>query len=432
MIKGNKMAGSSAKKVAFAAFIGTTIEWYDFYIYALASVLIFGQLFFPSDNELVSVLGAFASFAFGFLSRPLGAIIFGHIGDRVGRKKSLIITLVLMGLATTCVGLLPTFETAGIFAPILLILLRILQGIAVGGEWGGAVLMTNEHAPKGLKNFFSSFAQWGSPAGNILALLVFSYIISLPKELLFDQHYWRFPFLMSFVLLIIGFIARVTLTESPVFIESCEKQEAVKQKESAPVVQVFKQALPLLILAIGANVLSFSGIFSNTLMIGYTTLALKVDKQLILDALFWVAIVHFVSQPFTSYLAEKMSVVKYLILNAVLAMISVFFLFPIIAAGTKMSFIFGISLVVLCYSGFYGVIAGYLSRIFPVRIRYTALSISYQGCAAIFGSLIPMIGGWIIVTYKTFWLPLALFYCCLALISIISIYLLGRYRYYEE
>ncbi|RKS84813.1 putative MFS family arabinose efflux permease [Orbus hercynius] len=425
------MSKPSAKKVAFAAFIGTTIEWYDFYIYALASVLIFGPLFFPSDNEFIQILGAFAAFAIGFLSRPLGAILFGHIGDRLGRKKSLVITLMLMGIATTCVGFLPSYQSAGIAAPILLVLLRIIQGIAVGGEWGGAVLMANEHAPKGLKNFFSSFAQWGSPAGNILALLVFSYILRLPSDLLIDSGYWRIPFLVSFILLIIGLIARLTLTESPVFTESCQQQDNLKQ-ESAPIIEVVKHALPLLVLAIGANVLSFSGIFSNTLMIGYTTIAMGVDKSIIVDALFWVALVHFIAQPFISYFSEKYSASRFLICSAVLAMGSVFLLFPIIQLGTTTSFIIGISLNVICYSGFYGVIAGYLSRIFPVRIRYTALSMSYQGCAAIFGSLIPMIGGYIIYQYQQFWYPLALFYCSLALISIVCIYLLSRYHYYDE
>ncbi|WP_392561843.1 MFS transporter [Orbus sturtevantii] len=426
------MVTPSVKKVAFAAFIGTTIEWYDFYIYALASVLIFGPLFFPSDNQFITILGTFGTFAIGFLARPLGAIIFGHIGDRLGRKKSLIMTLMLMGMATTCVGLLPTFETAGIIAPILLVLLRIMQGIAVGGEWGGAVLMAGEHAPKGLKNFFSSFAQWGSPAGNVLALLVFSYILSLPEALLFDSNYWRLPFLVSFILLIIGLVARITLTESPVFVEASKKQQQIKQQESAPLVSVFKHSLPIIILAIGANALSFSGIFSNTLMIGYTTLALQVDKNIILEALFWVAIVHFICQPFTAYLAEKIQASYFLILSALFAMLSVFLLFPIVNMGNKTSFIIGISLTVICYSGFYGVIAGYLSRVFPVRIRYTALSISYQGCAALFGSIIPLVGGYIIYQYGTFWYPLALFYCVLALISIICIYLLSRYHYYDE
>lgn len=426
------MAHSSAKKVAFAAFIGTTIEWYDFYIYALASVLIFNELFFPADNEFIAILGSFASFAIGFLARPLGAIIFGHIGDRLGRKKSLIITLMLMGIATTSVGLLPTFASVGIIAPILLMLLRILQGIAVGGEWGGAVLLAGEHAPKGFKNFFSSFAQWGSPAGNVLALLVFSYILRLPKSLLFEEQYWRIPFLISFVLLIIGVIARVTLTESPVFVESEKQQAIIKQKESAPLIQVTKQALPLIILAIGANILSFSGIFSNTIMIGYTTIALQVDKPVILDALFWVAIVHFISQPFITYFSERMKAAHFLILSATLAMLSLFILFPIVNQANKTSFIIGISILVICYSGFYGVIAGYLSRVFPVRIRYTALSISYQGCAAIFGSLIPLVGGYLILEFKTTWYPLALFYCGLALVSITCIYLLNKFKHYEE
>lgn len=425
------MINSPAKKVAFASFIGTTIEWYDFYIYALASVLIFGPLFFPDNDPFIQVLGAFATFAIGFLSRPLGAILFGHIGDRFGRKRSLIITLLLMGFATTCVGLLPSYQDVGILAPVLLISLRIIQGIAVGGEWGGAVLLANEHAPKGLKNFFSSFAQWGSPAGNILALLVFSFLLRLPNDILINNGYWRIPFLVSFVLLIIGFIARITLAESPVFIDSCKKQEIIKG-ESAPIIEVFKCALPLLILTIGANVLSFSGIFSNTLMIGYTTLAMGVEKSIIIDALFWVAIIQFFVQPFIVYFSEKFSTTRFLIGCALCSMVSVFFLFPIIQAGTKISFIIGISTTVICYSGFYGVIAGFLSRTFPVRIRYTGISMSYQGCAAIFGSIIPMVGAYIIYEYNINWYPLAVFYCSLALISIFCIYLLGRRRYYDE
>lgn len=421
-----------SKKAALAAFIGTTIEWYDFYIYALASVLIFDHLFFPSDNQLISILAAFGSFALGFLSRPLGAIIFGQIGDRLGRKKSLIITLILMGGATTAVGLLPTFASAGIIAPILLILLRIIQGIAVGGEWGGAVLLAGEHAPKGLKNFFSSFAQWGSPAGNVLALLMFSSLLKMPDSMLFDDQYWRIPFLLSFVLLIIGLIVRLTLTESPVFVAEDKKLKELKIKESAPIIDVIKKSFPLLILAIGANALSFSGIFSNTIMIGYVTLALHVEKSLILDALFWVAIVHFVVQPFTAYLSELFNIVTFLIIASLCALCSVFVLFPIIGLKTQMSFIIGISILVICYSAFYGVIAGYLSRIFPVRYRYTALSLSYQGSAAILGSIIPMLGGYLIYQYGEFWLPLAFLYSGLCFISIFCIYFLNKFTYYSE
>lgn len=421
-----------AKKVALAAFIGSAIEWYDFYIYALASVLIFAPLFFPNESPFIGLLASFASFALGFLARPIGAIIFGYIGDRFGRKKSLIITLFLMGLATTCVGLLPTYASIGVLAPMFLVILRIIQGIAVGGEWGGAVLLSNEHAPSKLKNFFSSFAQWGSPAGNVLALLVLSALMRLPKEKLFDQGYWRLPFLFSFILLIIGLIARFKLTESPVFLEAEKKQAEIKEKESLPLVALFKSASLILFLSIGANALSFSGIFSNTIMIGYTTEVLKVPKYLILDALFWVALVHFFSQPFLSYLSKNFRASRFLMLTAFLAALSVFLLFPLVNLGQKWSITLGISILVLCYSGFYGVIAGYLARVFPVRMRYTALSLSYQACAAIFGSLIPMIGAYLIYEYRLNWLPLAFFYSFLALLSIISLYFLEKQAYYEE
>ena len=167
-------ASSQPRRAAAAAFIGTMIEWYDFYIYATAAALVFGALFFPSDDKLFSTMAAFGTFAVGFFARPLGGIVFGHIGDRIGRKKSLIITLLMMGVVTVCIGLLPTYAQIGAAAPVLLILLRIVQGIAVGGEWGGAVLMAGEHAPKGRRNFFASFAQLGSPAGLILSLLAFS------------------------------------------------------------------------------------------------------------------------------------------------------------------------------------------------------------------------------------------------------------------
>lgn len=431
-INSNKPQMNTAKKVAFASFIGSTIEWYDFYIYALASVLIFAPLFFPSADPFISILGAFGTFAIGFLARPIGAIIFGYIGDRLGRKKSLIITLFLMGVATTCVGLLPTYDSIGILAPVLLVILRIIQGIAVGGEWGGAVLLTSEHAPSKLKNFFASFAQWGSPAGNVLALLVLSILMRFPTQTLFESQLWRIPFLISFILLIIGLIARLKLTESPVFLEAEKKQAQIKQKESMPVVSVFKSATLVLVLSIGANVLSFSGIFSNTIMIGYTTDVLKIEKYVILDALFWVAIVHFVTQPITSYLSNNYRASRFLMLNALLAAIAVFFLFPLVNLGQKWSITLGISLLVVCYSGFYGVIAGYLTRVFPVRMRYTALSLSYQGCAAIFGSLIPMIGAFLIYEYQLNWLPLAFFYGILALISIVSLYFLEKQPYYAE
>lgn len=201
-------ASPQPRRAAAAAFIGTMIEWYDFYIYATAAALVFGALFFPSDDKLFSTMAAFGTFAVGFFARPLGGIVFGHIGDRIGRKKSLVITLLMMGVVTVCIGLLPTYAQIGAAAPVLLILLRIVQGIAVGGEWGGAVLMAGEHAPKGRRNFFASFAQLGSPAGLILSLLAFSAVTRLPEDDLMSWG-WRLPFLASALLLVVGLAIRL-------------------------------------------------------------------------------------------------------------------------------------------------------------------------------------------------------------------------------
>lgn len=202
------------RRAAAAAFVGTTIEWYDYYIFATAAALVFGQLFFPSEDRLLSTLAAFGTFAVGFFARPLGGLVFGHVGDRIGRKKSLIVTLLMMGVVTVLIGVLPTYSQAGVWAPILLILLRVVQGIAVGGEWGGAVLMAGEHAPAGRRTFFASFAQWGSPAGLILSIIAFRSVTSLPEEDLLDWG-WRLPFLASALLLVVGLAIRLGVDESP-------------------------------------------------------------------------------------------------------------------------------------------------------------------------------------------------------------------------
>lgn len=284
-------ASAQPRRAAAAAFIGTMIEWYDFYIYATAAALVFGALFFPSDDSLFSTMAAFGTFAVGFFARPLGGIIFGHVGDRIGRKKSLVITLLMMGIVTVCIGLLPTYAQIGAAAPVLLILLRIVQGIAVGGEWGGAVLMAGEHAPKGRRNFFASFAQLGSPAGLILSLLAFGAVTRLPEEALMSWG-WRVPFLASALLLLVGLAIRLGVNESPEFMASREQAEKARCKEQAPALEVLRTAWRPLLLCIGANTLGIAGVyFTNTFMISYTTQQLHLERSLILECLFFVAII---------------------------------------------------------------------------------------------------------------------------------------------
>lgn len=214
------------KRAALASFVGTTIEWYDFYSYATAAAIVFGPLFFPGENRFVSLLASFGSFAVGFFARPVGGVLFGYLGDRFGRKRSLLATLMLMAVSTVAIGMLPTYAQAGIVAPVLLVLMRVLQGIAVGGEWGGAVLLAGEHAPEGKRTFFASFAQLGSASGLILSMLAFGAISMLPKDDLMSWG-WRVPFLASAVLVVIGLYVRMRIAETPAFRAVLDRQQRV-------------------------------------------------------------------------------------------------------------------------------------------------------------------------------------------------------------
>ena len=416
-------ASPQPRRAAAAAFIGTMIEWYDFYIYATAAALVFGQLFFPSDDKLFSTMAAFGTFAVGFFARPLGGVVFGHIGDRIGRKKSLVITLVMMGVVTVCIGLLPTYAQIGAAAPVLLILLRVVQGIAVGGEWGGAVLMAGEHAPKGRRNFFASFAQLGSPAGLILSLLAFSAVTRLPEEDLLSWG-WRLPFLASALLLVVGLAIRLGVNESPEFLEDkalAEKARAIK-KDQAPVLEVLKTAWRPLLLCIGANTLGIAGVyFTNTFMIAYSTQQLDLPRSLILECLFFVAIIQFCVQPLAAWVAEKVGATRFLCAMCVLAMASPYPMFVLVSSGQAPLIILGIALAVVCMASFYAVIAGYVSGLFETRVRYTAISLAYQVCGALAGGLTPLIGTWLAHQYLGQWWPMAVFYSVIAGVSLVCV-----------
>lgn len=428
-------ASPQPRRAAAAAFVGTMIEWYDFYIYATAAALVFGQLFFPSDDRLFSTLAAFGTFAVGFFARPLGGVVFGHIGDRIGRKKSLVITLIMMGVVTVCIGLLPTHAQIGVAAPVLLILLRVVQGIAVGGEWGGAVLMAGEHAPKGRRNFFASFAQLGSPAGLILSLLAFSAVTRLPEDDLMSWG-WRLPFLASALLLVVGLAIRLGVNESPEFLEDKKLADQARAeragnpaagKEQAPVLEVLRTSWRPLLLCIGANTLGIAGVyFTNTFMIAYSTQQLGLPRSLILECLFVVAIIQFCIQPAAAWTAEKIGATRFLCGVAVLAMASPYPMFMLVSSGRAPLIILGITLAVVCMASFYAVIAGYVSSMFETRVRYTAISLAYQICGALAGGLTPLIGTWLAHQYAGQWWPMAVFYTFISGISLVCVLILSR------
>ena len=411
-------------RAATAAFIGTMIEWYDFYIYATAAALVFGELYFPSSDRFVSTMASFATFAVGFFARPLGGIVFGHLGDKIGRKKALMTTLMMMGAATVGVGLLPEYSKVGMLAPVLLVLLRVVQGIAVGGEWGGAVLMAGEHAPEGRRTFFASFAQLGSPAGLILSLIAFRAVTSMDKAD-FLSWGWRVPFLASSVLLIVGIVIRLGVNESPEFARVKESNRTAK----LPIAEVLSSAWGLVLLCIGANTIGIAGVyFTNTFMIAYTTQYVGVTRSLILDCLFAVAIIQLLAQPVAAWTAERMGGARFLKLMAALAMISPYPMFMLVQSGSAVPMVIGIAIAVVCMASFYSVIAGFVSGVFPTRVRYSGISLGYQVCGAIAGGLTPLVGTWLAHRYTGQWWPLAVFYTCLAGISLVCIVALDARR----
>src|SRR5579863_9220257 len=290
------MAGverSSMNSIVFASCFGTIIEWYDFLIYATAATLVFNKAFFPTFDPLASTLAALGSYAVGFLARPLGGALFGHFGDRLGRKSMLVITLFIMGLSTFCIGLLPPYASIGVFAPILLILLRIIQGVGLGGEWGGASLMVLEHAPSDKRGFYTSFVQIGFPIGLVLASLVFGLVTKLP-EADFASYGWRIPFLISVVLLGVGTFVRSRVPETPVF-ESMKQRDALSDN---PVGEAVGKNAKSFLIAVGLKLSEVSWVYMLTVfVVGYATGKLGLPKPMMLDAVMYAALLELITLP---------------------------------------------------------------------------------------------------------------------------------------
>lgn len=411
-------------RAAAGSFLGTLIEWFDFYIYATASALIFSHVFFPGSSQLVGTLSSFATLAVGFVARPLGGIIFGHLGDRFGRKYSLILTLVLMGVSTVGIGLLPSYAQAGFWAPVLLVGLRILQGIAVGGEWGGAVLLASEHAPEGKKSFYASFAQLGSPAGLVLSLMVFRFITEMPEADMYAWG-WRLPFIGSIVLLLLAFVIRRGVRESPEF-EALAQQG---QPAQSPVKTVVRDAWPLILLVMGACTIGISSAyFTNTFMIAYATQYMGIKSSVILECLSVVALVQLINQPIAAWLADKVGAGRFLLVTSGISILMPYIMFSLVSTGQGTMIILGIALARVFSSAFYAVIAGYITDVFPVAQRYSGISLAYQACGALIGGTTPMVGTLIAGQAAGQWWPLAVFYSALALTSFLCVGALTRRR----
>jgi len=376
------------RSVVFASSIGTIIEWYDFLIYGMAAALVFNKLFFPNIDPLVGTLAALGSYAVGFLARPLGGAIFGHYGDRVGRKSILMITLTMMGLGTFLIGCLPTYQQIGIWAPILLVTLRIVQGIGLGGEWGGAAVMVLEHSPKNRRGFYGSLVQVGFPLGLVIATLVFSFVSKLPEEDMMSWG-WRVPFLISAVLIVVGIFIRKNVEESPVFEDMKARQTLAK----TPVLDVIFKHPKTFLVAIGLKISEVSWVYMLTVfMVVYATTTLGLPKSLILDAILIAALVEIVTIPLFGYLSDVIGRRPMYFIGALFTIAFAFPLFWFMEMRTPEAIILT---VVFAMSMGHGLMfapeATYFPELFGANVRYSGASFGFQVAAAIGGGLSPII-----------------------------------------
>jgi metabolite-proton symporter len=411
-----------ATRAAGAAFVGTTIEWYDFYVYATAAALLFDDLFFPNaSSPTVALMASFATYAVGFFARPLGGIVFGHFGDRVGRKSALVVTLLMMGAATFAVGLLPTYDSIGALAPVLLVLLRFVQGLAVGGEWGGAALMAVEHAPEGRKTFYGGFAQLGNPAGALLATGAFS-LMSLFGDDALQSWGWRVPFIVSAVLVLVGLFIRLRVEESPVFEQA--------DKTGAPIKEVFRTSWRSVLLGIGTLPVAIGGYYIlTTFLLSYATgPSVGASEQLILNGLSFASFVELVATLGIAWLGDRFGsrkvAIVFLVLTAALAVPQ----FAVLGSGDAVLIFALLGLMRLATSGTYGPMAAILAEMFPPQVRYTGISLAYQGAGAIFGGLSPLAATALVAAYGGAAWPAVALLVGMCVLSVVCLAVAPRHR----
>jgi len=371
-----------------ASMVGTTIEWYDFFLYGTAAALIFNQIFFPDFDPIVGTLAAFGTYSVGFFARPLGGLVFGHFGDRVGRKNMLIITLFLMGIPTILIGLIPSYHSIGYWAAVLLVAMRFLQGLAVGGEWGAAVLVAVEHAPEGKRGFFGSLPQAGVAPGLILSSLAMGAVSTLPDEAMLSWG-WRIPFLASVVLLLVGWFIRIRVTESPDF-EIMKKQG---QEVSVPALVVLKEHPREVITSVIGRLAEVTWFYTVvTFALAYATGTLGIEKSLMLDATVWGAFVSMFTMPLFGILGDRIGYRWVFMLGTLGILVFAGIFFDMLGTLDKSTITLALIIAIgFVYGAMYAPQGSLFSAQFPAAIRYSGISIVVQFSGAIGGGLAPII-----------------------------------------
>jgi metabolite-proton symporter len=382
-------APSQLRQVVVASFIGTTIEWYDFFLYGTAAALVFGRLFFPNQDPLTGTLAAYGTYAVGFVARPLGGAIFGHYGDRVGRKSMLVYSLVLMGVATAVIGFIPTYDTIGVWAPVLLTVLRFVQGIGVGGEWAGAVLMAVEHSGGSRRGYHGSWPQMGVPAGSLLSTGVFALVSTAMPEPQFLAWGWRVPFLLSVLLIVVGLFVRLRILETPSFARLKEARREVSQ----PLLQVFREHPRELAVGMGMRVAQNSLFYIYTVFaLSYGEKSLGYSKNTMLAGVALASLVGLFSIPAWGHLSDRFGRRPFYFAGALGSMLFAAPFFWLLGLGSAplvwLALVIGMN---VGHDMMYGPQAAFLSELFGAHVRYSGASLAYQLSSVFSGGLAPFI-----------------------------------------
>jgi len=399
-------------RVAFASFIGTAIEWYDFFLFGAAATLVFNTQFFPTLSPAGGTLAAFATFGVAFVARPIGGIVFGHFGDRLGRKTMLVLTLMLMGAGTVAIGLLPTYGQIGVAAPVLLALARLVQGFAVGGEWGGAVLMAVEHAPQRKRAFYGSWPQAGVPAGLVLSSAAFLAVQQLPQEQLLSWG-WRIPFLASIVLVAVGVYVRLQIVESPDF-RAVRESRTVATFPLGDLLRVARR--PLLVgmfTQVGPNIPFY---IVSVFVLSYGPRVVGVSRNVILACLIVACLLDLATVPLVATLADRIGRRKVLLIGAVYMAAIAFPFFWLLDTGRPAAILLAMVLIVtIGHAITYAAVAGFLAELFDARLRYTGVSTAYQVGGMISSGPAPFVAAALFVAFGGSWaIALYIVAACLA------------------